>query len=221
VGVHFCQLLQQLNICLSQIIPDRLFQILPWHIICPTSEACKMHNTCPSLLTYCQCFVELLCAYPGHTAVYTDGSFVRGFTGSTFIYDGQVFSYHSHICDKQCFCYWAAMFIQCQQWKGHLLHTDSLSALQNLSGYSPDNPIISRFCTRFPVFLRHWTLLCFAEYLATQACLGMSPLMWQPKQLLCMDPWHLIVLLAQMFISSIMLFHHRWKTNSWYFRFAW
>jgi hypothetical protein len=49
-----------------------------------------------SALSYRRYFPELLSAYPDHTAVYTDGSFVHESTGSAFMYDSQVFSYRLH-----------------------------------------------------------------------------------------------------------------------------
>jgi hypothetical protein len=43
VDVCFCQLLQRLNIRLPHMIPHRLLQIPPWHIVHLTSQAPKSH----------------------------------------------------------------------------------------------------------------------------------------------------------------------------------
>jgi hypothetical protein len=78
VGVHFCQLLQWLNIFLPYIIPHRHSQIPPWQIICPSFILRLIrHGRSTSVLVYCQCFTKLLSAYLDHTVVFTDGSFVH------------------------------------------------------------------------------------------------------------------------------------------------
>jgi ribonuclease HI len=78
--------------------------------------------------------------------VYTDGLFVQGSTGSAFIYDGQVFSYHlcsfNSIFTVELYAmYQVLVFIWCQSQQCHLC-TDLLSVLQSLTGYTPNHVII-------------------------------------------------------------------------------
>jgi hypothetical protein len=86
VGFRFHQLLRQLDICLPHIIPYRLSRIPPWEITRPTCDLrfVSLVRGATSPLTYRRCFAELLSAYPDHTEVYTDWSFVHESTSSAF-----------------------------------------------------------------------------------------------------------------------------------------
>jgi ribonuclease HI len=99
-------------------------------------------------LTNRWCFAELLSSYPAHTAVYTDGSFLREFTGIAVLYDGRVFSYRLHnfnsvFAAELYALYRALLFIRRQSRHCRLLCTDSLISLPSLPNYSPDNPIMN------------------------------------------------------------------------------
>jgi ribonuclease HI len=90
----------------------------------------------------------MLSTYTNHTAVYTDGSFVQVSKGSAFICDDQVFSYRLHrfnsVFTAELYAiYRAILFIRRWPQQNYLVCTDSLSALQCLSGYSPDHPIVA------------------------------------------------------------------------------
>jgi hypothetical protein len=58
-----------------------------------------------------------------------------------------------------------------------------LSALQNLSGYSPDHFTVTEFCARFAISIQQVSLLHFAGYLAMLGCPAMRLPVWQPKWL--------------------------------------
>jgi hypothetical protein len=64
----------------------------------PTGPNCDVqlirHPRGAKSVTYHQCFVELLSFYPVHISLYTNGLFLNESTGSAFIYDSKVFSYH-------------------------------------------------------------------------------------------------------------------------------
>jgi ribonuclease HI len=96
---------------------------------------------------YRQNFMELLPACLDHMAVYTDGSFVQGSAGGAFIHDDLVFSYHlysfNNIFTAELYAmYQILLFAQNQSQQCNFVCMDSLSALQSLNGYAPDNPII-------------------------------------------------------------------------------
>jgi hypothetical protein len=70
-----------------------LHQIWPWCIICLTCNLWLVWNVIDVKLAliYCHNFTELLSASLAHMVVYTDESFVHGWSGSAFICEDQVF----------------------------------------------------------------------------------------------------------------------------------
>jgi ribonuclease HI len=108
-----------------------------------------------SALAYCRHFAELLSHYLDHTAVYTDGSFLQGSTGSASVYNSEIFSYRLHgfnsVFTAELYAlYRARLFIRRQLRRNHLVCTDSLSALQCLSGHSPDHPVVAEIQLKYP-----------------------------------------------------------------------
>jgi hypothetical protein len=79
-------------------IPCILSQIPPWELTCPTCELqhIRLVRGATFAITYHWRFTEITFAYVGCTVVYTNRSFVQQSTGSAFIYDYQIFSYHLH-----------------------------------------------------------------------------------------------------------------------------
>jgi ribonuclease HI len=150
VGVRFHQLLQELNIRLPHIYPCSLSRNPPWEIVGPTCDLWLISQPrgSPSPLTYRRFIAEHLSSYPDHTVVYTDGSFLRGSTDSAFVHDGAAFSYRLRNCNSVFTAdlyalYRALLFLRQQHLQCHLICTDSLSALQSLSSYSRDHPIVN------------------------------------------------------------------------------
>jgi hypothetical protein len=148
VAERFIKLLQLLNIRLPQTIPYSLSNFTmgnnPSDLRSPTRQTRERRNIC---LHVPPVFRRSLSAYPDYTAVYTDGSLVQDSTGSAFICNDQVFSYRLHSFNsvftaKLHAMYQALLFIRRQTQQYHLVCTDSLSGLQNLSAYSPDHPIV-------------------------------------------------------------------------------
>lgn len=50
----------------------------------------------PPAFVYRRYFAELLPEYPDHSAVYSDGSFLKGSASSAFVFNGHLFSYRLH-----------------------------------------------------------------------------------------------------------------------------
>lgn len=94
------------------------------------------------------CFPELLSSYLDQVAVYADRSFLHESTGSAFIYDGLAFSYRllnfNSIFTAELYAFYrACLFVRYQPRQYHLICTDSLCALHNLSSYSCTHPIMN------------------------------------------------------------------------------
>jgi hypothetical protein len=146
--VRLHQLLQQLNIRLPHIIPCRLSRIPPWEIIRPTYDLRLISHPrdSTSLLTYRWCIAELHSSYPDDRAMYPDGSFLHESTGSAFVCDGAAFFYrlcnfNSVFTAKLCALY-RDLFLRRQPRQCHFICTDSPSALQSLSSYARDHPVV-------------------------------------------------------------------------------
>lgn len=88
--MRFRQLLLRPNICLPQIIPNRLSPFPRCHIIRPTCDLRLVSHARDekSSLTYNLAFEKLLPACLDYTTVHTDGSFAQGPTDITFMFDG-------------------------------------------------------------------------------------------------------------------------------------
>jgi hypothetical protein len=181
VGVRFHDLLQPR---LPHFIPVTLPPVPPWDVPHPTCDL-RLTRCSPgatSTLTCRRYFPELLSHYPGHTAVYTDGSFLHGSARRSFVHKGQIFSYRLH-CFNTVFTaelyalYRAFMFTRRQRGCHHLC--------------------LYRRSKRFPMsqllLFHHWdpapsiqpahlgTICgCVAGYLDTLACLPTRPSMRQP-----------------------------------------
>jgi len=156
----------------------------PWEIVRPTCDlrliGYPRGSTSP--LKYRRCFAELLSSYPDHTAVYTDGSFLHESTGSAFVYDGATFSYRLHnfnsVFTAELYAlYRALLFLRRQPRQCHLICTDSVSALQSLSSYSHDHPIVNEILIQLSHLQKAGK--CSAGYLATLACPAIRLLMLQ------------------------------------------
>lgn len=119
---------------------------------------------------------------------------------------------------------WALLFIQCQTQHCHHLCTNSVSTMQSLSRYASNHLIVIDISNQ--VFHRHKAgksvVFCWLP-----DCTSLQLL----KQSLCMDPWHLIELLAVIFLPlSIALFYPNDKVNGpihkatnceWWNRLCW
>lgn len=106
---------------------------------CQTSEGCNV-------------FSHLLPVFRRTAAVYSDRSFFHESAGSTFIYGNRAVSYCLHnfnsvftaklYAHTELFCLSSAAY--------HLNCTGSLSSLQTVTNYSPDNPIVNETCIQLP-----------------------------------------------------------------------
>jgi hypothetical protein len=100
VGVSMHELLRCFGIKVLYIITFGFLSVSPQNIIQPTCnlQLIRSVRDIKSAFAYCCCFMKLLFIYPEYVDVY--GSYVQSLTGSTFIYDNQIFSYHLHSCNS-------------------------------------------------------------------------------------------------------------------------
>jgi hypothetical protein len=141
--VHFHQLLQKVNIRLLHIIPCRLSRIPPWEMVRST---CDLRGATSSL-TYCRYFAELrLCVLTGLffmnlqavLSYMTTERFPIAYTISiAFSLPNSMLILSSSVYPVPASAY-------------HLNCTGSLSSLQTVTNYSPDNPIVNETCIQLP-----------------------------------------------------------------------
>jgi hypothetical protein len=86
VGVRLQNLLQRLGIKLPHTIRRRVPKVALWHVV---HRACDLRLTrctrgIASALAYRRYFAELLSAYPDHTVVCSDGSFIQAIDRQCF-----------------------------------------------------------------------------------------------------------------------------------------